>query len=279
MEIIDYTVKTEREMKIRDYLSARLGFSTSLIAKVKVGGVFLNGINVHMRATVKDGDRIEIHLPSEKSENIPPIEMPLDILFEDEWLLVISKPRNMPVHPSKGNSLPTLANGVMAYMGEDFVFRAVNRLDRDTSGIVIIAKNQLCAAKMSRQVRRGDLKKTYLAIVEGVTEEHGIIDAPIERECEGSIKRVVREDGKPSVTEYRLLRNMGECSLVKINLITGRTHQIRVHMSYIGHPLCGDFLYGNKNEKDTYRLHCAEISFSHPIKGELMTVKSKADFI
>lgn len=276
---ISFTVENTEEMKIRDYLTRRLGFSASLIAKVKVGGVFLNRENVHMRATVKEGDLIEINMPEEKSENIPPIAMPLDILYEDDWLLIINKPRNMPVHPSKGNSLPTLANGVMAYMGGDFVFRAVNRLDRDTSGIVIIAKNQLSAAIMSRTVKAGGLEKKYLAIVDGVPDSVGRIEAPIERECEGSIKRVVQPCGKPSVTEYTLLKSMGDTSLIEINLVTGRTHQIRVHLSYIGHPLTNDFLYGNKRTEETYRLHCNRITFPHPINEKILRIEAEADFI
>ncbi len=262
------------EMKIRDYLSRRLGFSTSLIAKVKYGGVRLAGEVVHMRAMVKNGDVIEVTFPEESSENIQPIDIPLSIVYEDEHIIIINKPINMPTHPSRGNSLPTLANAVAAYLGGPFVFRSITRLDRDTSGLVLIAKDQLTAAKLSGDVRAGRIKKRYVAEVVGIPEPRvGVIDAPIERVSEGNIKRCVREDGKPSVTEYRVLsvNSMGN-SLVSVTPITGRTHQIRVHMAYIGHPLVDDFLYGEKTPGKTYLLTCRELCFIHPHTGEEMNI-------
>ena len=192
----------EGECKIRDYLKNHLGFSTSLIAKVKYGGVYLNGTAVHMRAIVKNNDEITVDFPDEESENISPIDMPLDILYEDEYLLAVNKPKNMPVHPCRGNHLPTLAEGVRAYLNKPFVFRAVNRLDRDTSGIV----SQLAAAKMCVAMQKKHFDKTYIAIVKGVPEnESGVINAPIERESEGNIKRIVTPSGKESITEYRVI--------------------------------------------------------------------------
>ena len=270
------TVKSvSGEMKIRDYLKNRLGLSTSLIGKVKYDNVKLNGVYVHMRAMVKDGDVIEITLPDEDSENIEPMDIPLDIVYEDEYLIAVNKPKNMPVHPSRGNHLPTVANAMRHYIGRPFVFRAVNRLDRDTSGIVLIAKDRLSGAKLYQAMKERKFEKTYLAVVEGVTEPHGIIDAPIAREEEGSIKRIVREDGKTCVTEYELLSTdeFGN-SLIKVIPHTGRTHQIRVHMAYIGHPLVNDFLYGTRAEA-TYSLHCSSLSFPHPFTGEIITVKAE----
>ncbi len=263
------------ECKIRDYLKNRLGFSTSLIAKVKYGGVYLNGEAVHMRAIVKNNDKITVDFPDEESENISPIDMPLDILYEDEYLLAVNKPKNMPVHPCRGNHLPTLAEGVRAYLNKPFVFRAVNRLDRDTSGIVLIAKTQLAAAKMCVAMQKKHFDKTYIAIVSGVPEEeYGVINAPIERESEGNIKRIVTPSGKESITEYRVIgKTDGGNSIVEVKAITGRTHQIRVHFAYIGHPLVNDFLYGVKVEGKTYTLHCSEITFPHPKNGEPITVQ------
>ena len=263
------------EIKIRDYLT-RLGFSTSLIAKVKAGGVFINGENVHMRAMVRNGDTVSITMPKEDSENIPPINIPLEILFEDERILVVNKPRNMPIHPSRGNSLPTLANAVRAYLDRPFVFRCITRLDRDTSGVVLIAKDRLSAAILSRAMKAGAIKKTYLARVVGIpTPSDGRISAPIERESEGGIKRVVREGGKPSVTEYKTLSADADSAILEVTPITGRTHQIRVHMSYIGHPLVDDFLYGERREGDTYRLHCARLEFPHPDDGRIVVATSE----
>ena len=262
------------EMKIRDYLRSRLGLSTSLIGKVKYDNVKLNGIAVHMRAVVKDGDEIEIILPPEDSENIEPMDIPLDIVYEDEYLIAINKPKNMPVHPSRGNSLPTVANALRHYIGQPFVFRAVNRLDRDTSGIVLVAKDRLAGAKLYQAMKDRRFEKTYLAVVEGVPDAHGFIDAPIEREAEESIKRIVRDDGKKCLTEYELISTDDDgSSLIKVIPHTGRTHQIRVHMAHIGHPLKDDFLYGKRGE-ETYSLHCTSLSFEHPFTGEKITIKA-----
>ena len=263
-------------MKIRDYLTKRIGFSTSLIAVVKYDNVKLNGDIVHMRATVKDGDVITVTLPEEESENIPPMDIPLDIIYEDEHILAVSKPINMPTHPSRGNHLPTLANAVRAYLGKPFVFRAISRLDRDTSGIVLVAKNQLSAAILSREMKKGSFKKIYEATVVGVPDPpSGEINAPIAREREGDIKRVVREDGKSAITLYRVREiNDDGNAIVELQAVTGRTHQLRVHMAYIGHPLVADFLYGDRIENETYRLHCKLLEFPHPITGETLTLST-----
>ena len=264
------------EMKIRDYLRRRLGLSVSLIACVKYDNVKLNGEYVHMRALVKDGDVIEITLPDEESENIEPMNVPIDVIYEDDYIIAVNKPKNMPVHPSRGNHLPTLANAVRHYVGKPFVFRAVNRLDRDTSGIVLIAKDRLSGAKLYQSMKERKFKKTYFAHVEGVpTPDHGIINAPIARETEGGIKRVVREDGKECITEYELIETYEDgTSLIKVTPHTGRTHQIRVHMAHVGHPLVNDFLYGKRTD-ETYSLHCASLSFPHPFTGQTVTLETK----
>ena len=264
------------EMKIRDYLKSRLGLSTALIGKVKYDNVKLNGEYVHMRAMVKNGDVIEITLPDEESENIEPIDIPIDIVYEDEYVIAVNKPKNMPVHPSRGNHLPTVANAIRAYIGHPFVFRAINRLDRDTSGIVLIAKDRLSGAKLYQAMKERKFGKTYLAVIEGTPNTpHGIINAPIAREAEGSIKRVVREDGKECITEYELVETYDNgTSLIQVTPHTGRTHQIRVHMAYIGHPLINDFLYGSRGEV-TYSLHCSSLSFPHPFTGEAITINAE----
>ncbi len=267
-------------MRIRAYLKERMGLSATLIKRVKCGGVFLNGENVHMRAEVQNGDKIEVVFPTEKSEGIPPIDLPLEILFEDAHVLAVCKPRNMPTHPSKGNSLPTLANAVMHYYGKDFVFRAITRLDRDTSGIVLIAKNQLAAARLSEDMKAGRFEKLYTAVVSGVPNPaDGRIDAPIRREREGEIRRIVCDDGKRAVTDYQTLSVREDGSAVlQLSLLTGRTHQIRVHMAHIGHPLLGDFLYGEENGNG-YMLHCCKLQFPHPFSKEIITIVSKPSFI
>lgn len=261
------------EMKIRDYLKRRIGLSTALIAQVKFDNVKLNGEIVYMRAMVKNGDVIEISLPDEDSENIEPMDIPIEIVYEDDYVIAVNKPRNMPVHPSRGNHLPTVANAIRSYVGHPFVFRAINRLDRDTSGIVLIAKDRLSGAKLYQAMKEREFGKTYLAIVEGVpSPTHGIINQPIAREVEGEMKRVVREDGKEAITEYEVIEVLANnMSKVKVTLHTGRTHQIRVHMAYIGHALVNDFLYGKRGD-DTYHLHCNSLSFPHPLTGETITL-------
>ena len=250
------------------------GLSVTLVKKAKFGGIILNGTTVTVRATVREGDRVEIYLNEERSEGIPPMDIPLRVLYEDDDILAVDKPTNMPTHPSKGNNLPTLANAVMGYYGGDFVFRSVNRLDRDTSGVVIIAKNQISASNLSSSMKKGLWRKKYHAIVDGCPEPKSArIDAPIERIEEGNIKRTVRPDGKRAVTDYRVIEEYDDCSLCEISLLTGRTHQIRVHMAHVGHPLRSDFLYGVESEAD-YFLRCVEISFPHPKTDEIIVIKA-----
>ena len=264
-------------MGIKDFLIKTLSLSATLVKRVKYGGVFVNGTNVHMRHTVKEGDTVEVILP--KSEEVTePIDIPLDIVYEDEYILAVNKPKNMPTHPSRGNKLPTLANAVAAYLGESFVFRAVNRLDKDTSGIVVIAKDPITSAKLCKAMKNREFIKKYVAVVKGVpSPQSGIIDAPIERESPDGIKRCVRGDGKRAITEYKVIKVLNDgLSLCEFTLHTGRTHQIRVHASYIGHPLFGDEMYGGG--EGGYSLHCTQMLLPHPKSGEELKFISHADF-
>lgn len=273
-EVIDESLDG---LLVKEYLSRR-GFSVTLIKRVKYSGITVDDKTVTVRHRLKAGEEIKIALPDGKNESIVPIDIPMIVLYEDEYFVAVSKPRNMPTHPSRGNSLPTLANALMAMYGEGFVFRAVNRLDRDTSGVVLIAKDAYTAAKMAEDMKSGRYEKTYHALVVGVpSEAHGVIDAPIERESEDSIKRCVRADGKRAITEYFVVENRTENTLLLVRPKTGRTHQIRVHLSYIGHPLVGDFLYGERSA-DGYSLNCSEIKFPHPITREIISVKSPIEF-
>lgn len=278
MQNIKITVEAESSgMKIVDFLKGRVHLSASLVKRVKFGGVSVNGEVVTMRKIINAGDEIEIRLPSERSENVEPIYAPLDVVYEDEYLLIVNKPAAMPTHPSRGNSLVTLGNAVAYYLGGDTVFRAINRLDRDTKGLVLIAKDVFSAGILGKMMKNREIQKKYRAVVCGVpSKKHGIIDAPIARESEGNIKRIVRDDGKRAVTEYTveeiLPGNNAVCSVI---LHTGRTHQIRVHFAYIGHPLLNDFLYGERiKEEESYDLCCSELKFKHPVFEKELLIKT-----
>ncbi len=246
----------------------KLRCSKNIITKLKKGEyILLNGKRVTVREILKIGDELEIILPIEPSENIVAnSEIPFKILYEDEDILVVDKPAGVPTHPSINHYHDTLANGVKAYLGKDFTFRAVNRLDRDTSGVVVIAKNMLSCHILSDAVKNHAFQKTYCAICHGIPEKReGIIDLPIARERESIIKRCIRDDGKAAKTEYWVEKTEGEYSLLTACPITGRTHQIRVHFAHIGCPLFGDRLYGSDIENERVRLHCKCIEFTHPI--------------
>ena len=257
---------------VKDYL-LHMGFSVTLIKKVKYGGIRLRGETVTVRANVNPGDELHISFPQDTSEGIEPMDIPIRVVYEDEYMLAVDKPTNMPTHPSRGNSLPTLANAVMGMYKGDFVFRSINRLDRDTSGIVLIAKDQMTAHLLSSDMKSGKFKKKYICQVDGVPcPSEAMIDAPIARECEGSIKRIVHPDGKRALTEYRVLSSAEGSSICEITLHTGRTHQIRVHMAHIGHPLTSDHLYGVPGDSPYY-LRCTELRLPHPYTKDEIVIK------
>ena len=211
----------------------------------------------------------------DSSENIVPVEMKLDIVYEDEDFLVINKPADTPIHPSQGNYDNSLANGVKHYyesQGERFVFRCINRLDRDTTGLVVIAKNMLSSAALNAAMVNREIHRTYLAVVKGELPEKGTIDFPIARKDGSTVERCVdMSGGEYAVTHFECVEKNEKYSLAKIWLETGRTHQIRVHMNAIGHPLPGDFLYHNdRSEIGRQALHSWRLEFRHPVTGETM---------
>lgn len=262
--------ESEGGLTVREFLLRR-GFSSSLIRRVKSGGITRGETPVRTIDRLCVGDALTVTLPRGQSGNIPPIPLPLDILCEDEEILVVKKPPQMPTHPSRGNHLPTLANAVAAYFApRPFVFHAITRLDRDTEGLVLLAKDALSALRLSEAMARGEIRKRYLAVTSRPpSPAEGVIDAPIARESEGALRRVVRDGGKPARTVYRTLgQNEEGCALVELTPLTGRTHQLRVHMASVGAPLDADFLYGTAREGAHYRLAAVGIGFPHPRTGE-----------
>ena len=260
----------ENGIKIRDYLR-NFGVSSSLLTKLKntENGITKNGVFAKAIETLSNGDILKIRI--ENSGHMPsPAKMDIEVCYEDEDILVLNKPAFMPVHESLNHRGDTLSNFVSYYLNEDTAFRAVFRLDRDTSGLILIAKHELAASKLA-----GKIKKDYYAVAEGEISEGGTIDLPIARCGESIIKRKVSENGETAITHYQPLSVKNSNTLLKINLETGRTHQIRVHFSHIGHPLLGDELYaGNTGLINRQALHCKTIYFTHPISGKEMVIYS-----
>ena len=258
--------------KCKDYLKS-IGVSKEIILKVKCGGITVNEkVLDNVNNALKTGDRVKIVLPKDQSNPfVKGIKGDLKIVYEDEYMLAVYKPSGMPTHNSKGNALVSLDQLVCGYFApQEFTFRAVNRLDRDTSGIVLVAKDMLSCSLLGELVKRGEIKKTYLAVVDGVPKtDHFIIEKPIKREKEGSMKRVCDKDGKYAKTECFLEKQLENgLSLLKIILHTGRTHQIRVHLSDYGLPLFADALYGRAKKGKTFTLIANQLSFIHPFTNE-----------
>lgn len=259
--------------EVKFILKKAIGISDALISSLKKtdDGIKVNDKRVFVNHILDEGDILTLNIPDEKSD-IPETDIPLDIIFEDEDIIVINKPRGMPTHPSLNHYEDTLANGLMKYYsGKNFTFRAVTRLDRDTSGVVIIAKNPFSGAILSENMKAGKIKKEYRAVVNGkINPPSGRIDAPIKRKYESMILRCVSPDGKPGITDYETLVVKDGFSLLKLSPVTGRTHQIRVHLSYMGTPIYGDDLYGAPQTGEPVRLHCRKVILLHPISGEEM---------
>ncbi|TMV44720.1 RluA family pseudouridine synthase [Paenibacillus mesophilus] len=280
---------------LKTILRDRMQLSRKLLSRLKLTpeGITVNGVRRYTSARVQAGDVVEIRMEEEQSEDILPQPMPLDILHEDDQLLIVNKPAGIIVHPTHGHYTNTIANGVVHYWlerGEKIRFRPVHRLDRETSGVLAIAKNPYAHQHISEQMQAGAVEKSYLAIVHGsVATDGGTIDAPIDRDPESPHVRIVTPGGYRSVTHYETVERYGAAaSLVRLRLETGRTHQIRVHMKHIGHPLVGDAMYGidadpeegtetealantdadaKKAEGislDRHALHAARLAFAHP---------------
>lgn len=274
-----YPIDAEHAGESIEFFLKSKGYSRHIIIQIRdAGGIEVDGLHAITPQILKQGETLHIHLEEmESSARIVPTDLPFPIVYEDEDIMVINKPSNMPIHPSQGNFENTLANAAAWYFQqkkEAFVYRVINRLDRDTTGLLIIAKHALSACILSQMSSRREIHREYLAIAAGKVDEKGTICAPIGRADDSTVLRCVDEkNGDYACTHYQrlLYHKESDCSLVRLRLETGRTHQIRVHMKHIGHPLPGDFLY-NPDYRLMHRqpLHSCHLDFRHPITGKAM---------
>lgn len=291
MAISKYVHKVTAEdvgLTINQILRQNYRFSARFKTKIKYQKLIdLNGHPAPGYVKPVAGDVISVRLPEESSD-FPPEDIPLDIICEDDDIIIINKQPGIIVHPTKGHPYHTIANGIMKYMaetGQSFKVRFANRIDMDTSGIIIVAKNANAQNELSSQMKRGTVVKKYIAVVEGiVSEDHFEIDLPVGRPGEISIRRAVMDvadGGKEALSEVKVLERYhsetyGDYTLVEVSLHTGRTHQIRVHLSAIGHPIAGDELYGgNTGLISRQALHAYYIEFNHPHTSERVRFKTE----
>ncbi len=274
-------------MTLKSYLRSVRHVSTRSLKRLKYrdGGITVNGERVTVRYMLKDGDEILLDtsdLPEYPGESgIIPVRLPLEIIYRDASVTVCDKPAGMPTHPVHDHLDDTAANA-LAYLAkergeENFVFRSATRLDKNTSGLLLVANDFLSSGSLYRQVMAHTVRKTYLAVVRGVpADRSGTVDVPIARTAAGNVMRTAG-DGDRAVTHYRVLSESrdGSLSLCAVTTETGRTHQIRVHLAHIGHPLLGDFLYGEESELiGRHALHVSRLSFLHPADGRTMEFTS-----
>lgn len=270
--------ESEAGMKVKDFLKDCLKLSSRNTKRLAMDRqIFVNRKSVRLDYILKLNDEYKICLDKDEEQNILPVEMDLDIVYEDECILVVNKPAYMVVHPTKSHQEDTLTNGILHYFktkGEKSIVRLVSRLDMNTTGLVVIAKNQFTHSYFSRIMHENGMEKEYIAIVCGhYKEKRGVINQKIYKEFEDSYRRTVDERGQESITHFEVIENLDGYSLVKFVLETGRTHQIRVHSTFLGHALVNDELYGGEivSENPRQFLHARKICFTHPISKKNMT--------
>ncbi len=271
MRSLEFIIPKEYDdLKVIKYLRSEARLSSRLVNTLKrvPDGITLNGEHIRTIDKLHEGDKLSVNIPDDEKTAVPD-NIPLDIIYEDDDILVIDKPAGLAMHPTHNHIEGTLANGVSSYFlkkGENVAFRAVGRLDKGTSGIVVCALNKYSASALS-----GKIQKTYYAVVGGKYEGEGEISAPIIRPDPLKTVRAVGEGGDKAVTYWKSLWTDGEISLLEIKLGTGRTHQIRVHFSYLGTPLLGDDLYNSEDFRISRpALHCGKAELTHPVTGEKM---------
>ncbi len=276
---IDYIIDEDSAgLRVEQFLR-RKRYSGQNLSEIKrmPKSILVNGVHYYMRQELSAGDHLQVRIcETQNSEKIPPTKLPLDIIYEDEDLLVLNKPAGMPIHPSLNNYTNSIANALAYYFqsqGKPFIFRCCNRLDRDTSGLTIVSKHLVSGSILSDMTKYREVHREYLAIARGsVTPSEGTIQAPLGRKEGTIIERTVDwEHGEDAVTHYKVVKEANGHSLVSLRLETGRTHQIRIHMKYLGYPLIGDYLYNPDMEYMTRQaLHSHHMEFTHPITGEHM---------
>ena len=277
---IDYIIDEDSAgLRVEQFLR-RKRYSGQNLSEIKrmPKSILVNGVHYYMRQELSTGDHLQVRIcETQNSEKIPPTKLPLDIVYEDEDLLVLNKPAGMPIHPSLNNYTNSIANALAYYFqsqGKPFIFRCCNRLDRDTSGLTIVSKHLVSGSILSDMTKYREVHREYLAIARGsVTPSEGTIQAPLGRKEGTIIERTVDwEHGEDAVTHYKVVKEANGHSLVSLRLETGRTHQIRIHMKYLGYPLIGDYLYNPDMEYMTRQaLHSHHMEFTHPITGAHMS--------
>lgn len=265
-------------------LRKHIGLSGTVLRRIKwlEDGITVDGKRVTVRYRVTEGETLSVRLTDPSAAEQPvPTEGELDIVYEDEDLVVVNKQPGVLVHPSHGHFSDTLGNYLMWHFRqnhEDSGFHPVHRLDKGTSGLLVVAKHPHGQEKLKNQLHTGAFRRRYLAVCDGVPEvAQGVIDAPIGMVENSLLKREVRPDGQRAITHYRVLSKRDGCALIEVELDTGRTHQIRVHMAHIGHPLTGDFLYGTEDRLriDRPALHSWQVEICHPITGKMLQFEQK----
>lgn len=272
---LTYTIQpNDNFFNVKELLKLKFQISDRLLVKLKKNKkIWLNSTPTFVDSRLKPFDIVEILIDfEEKSENIIPTQMDLNIIYEDEYYIVINKPSGIAIHPSILHYTDSLANGVKFYFEQKNIkkkIRPINRLDKDTSGIVIFAKNEYIQEFLVKEMKKNTFFKEYIAVCEGIFESKiGTINLPIGRKENSIIERCVCSDGDIAITHYNVLKSLKNTSVVHVTLETGRTHQIRVHLFNIGHPILGDTLYGNPSSViNRQALHAYKVKFIHPITG------------
>lgn len=259
---------------------------TSAQRLIEDGNILVNGKNAKVSYKIQENDKISVEIPEPKQIELKAQNIPIEIIYEDSDIIVVNKPKGMVVHPANGNPDGTLVNAIMAIckdslsgIGGEIRPGIVHRIDKDTSGLLIVAKNDNAHVKMSEQIKNHEVKKTYIALVRGVFKENeAIIDMPIGRSTSDRKKMAVNKNGKNAITHIKVLKRFDKYTLLQVNIETGRTHQIRVHLSHIGYPIVGDYTYSNgKNEFDVIGqcLHAQKLEFKHPITQKDMCLEAE----